>query len=58
MERWKDGKMENINMVRFATRLCMGEIDDIMAEQEALKQRERIRRTDEADGYFAPEQED
>ena len=50
--------MENINMVRFATRLCMGEIDDILWEQEALKQRERIRRTDEEDGYFAPEQED
>jgi hypothetical protein len=41
------GKMENINMVRFATRLCMGEIDDILAEQEAIKQAERIRRTDE-----------
>ena len=52
------GKIENIDMVRFATRLCMGEIDDILWEQEALKQRERIRRTDEADGYFAPEQED
>jgi hypothetical protein len=47
-----------IDMVRFATRLCMGELDDILAEQEAIKQCERIRRTDEADGYFEPEQED
>jgi hypothetical protein len=31
---------------------------DIYWHQEAVKQRERIRRTDEADGYFAPEQED
>ena len=31
---------------------------DIFWNEEALKQRERIRRTDEADGYFAPEQQE
>jgi hypothetical protein len=31
---------------------------DIYWEQEALKQRDRIRRTDEADGYYQQEEDE
>jgi len=31
---------------------------DFLIEEEAMIKRERIRRTDEADGYFAPQEDE